>query len=158
MPLLSFSLFSYLLSSTPHLINCVTSQPAGLSCRSPPPPPSDSSQPRLLPEAGGWSWIPVRPCLGVPLVLSEKWGQGHQQSQHLLRVPGALDNMQLLAEAALPWPFCWQLWRTSLVVRTAHPEIPRAETAAIRENPELMRDGSHDFCLVGKKRTHSSWH
>lgn len=74
-------------------------------------------------------------------------------------ITGAADNMQHAdGEAAVPYPFFWQLWTSSFMVITAHPKIPRAKTV-IRENPEFMRDGTHDFFfffLVGKKRTHFS--
>lgn len=46
---------------------------------------------------------------------------------------GAADNMQDAdGEAAVPYPFFWQLWTSSFVVSTAHPKIPRAETVIRR--------------------------
>ena len=60
-------------------------------------------------------------------------------------IPGAADNMQDAdGEAAVPYPFFWQLWTSNFVVSTAHPKIPRAETVN-RENPGFMRNGTHNF-------------
>lgn len=69
-------------------------------------------------------------------------------------IPEAADNMQHAdGEAAVSYPFFRQLWTSTFMVITAHPKIPRAETV-IRENPEFMRDGTHDsffFSWWGRK-------
>lgn len=105
-----------------------------------------------VPGTGRWSWSLAQLCPVHPAVLSGQWSQGHQWSQHLLRVPWATDNVQDPNDT-------WQS-----LLHPGHPAGNCGHTARRwgwhpgeyhQRTSRAHGEGSHDFFSVGRKRIHS---
>lgn len=144
-----FPLFSSLLSSTPHLINCLTSQPVGLSCPSHPPP--DSSQLKLVPGTWRWSWSLGRPWLGVLMCFQEIKAKdiiGANICFKFLRLLTTCRTLMAPGRGCLALAILLAIVDIRLGGEDSQSPDPQSRDNHQEKNPGLMRrDGSQDFSL-----------